>query len=147
MLQKQWILASSCLLCLCFDCQWAALWSLKTVKRTQGCNCRRALELWNGTPTTSSPLASIGVLREGVWHVALWMGEGARESKRGRERHGGRERHCSVVVYVSLRSCVGRSSPSHRCCCCEKRQNKGLPTQWNPYTCLAVLWTRPDGML
>lgn len=132
--------------CLCFDCQWDALWSLKTVE-----NSRLQLspepELRNWTPTTSSLLTSIGVLRASVWHVALWMGES--QMYEGEGEKGGRERDCSVVVYVSLRGCVGRSAPSRHCCCCEKRQNKGLPTLWNPYTFAgsAVLWSHPDGML
>lgn len=75
-----------------------------------------------------------------------------RESQReyeGEGEKGGRERDCSVVVYVSLRSCVGRSAPSRHCCCCEKRQNKGLPTLWNLYTFVssAALLSHPDGIL
>lgn len=79
-----------------------------------------------------------------------YEGEGEKGVRERREggREGGRS-DCSVVVYVSLRSCVGRSAPSRHCCCCEKRQNKGLPTLWNPYTFAgsAVLWSHPDGML
>ncbi len=148
MLQEQWILASSvyCFAVQIVSLSWMSvgcLWSLKTVKNFR-VQLSSALELCNWTPSTSSPLTSIRVFRPGVLHVALWMGERAVESMRGRER-----RDCSVVVYVSLRSCVGRSALSRHCCCCEKRQNKGLPTLWNPYTFagLAVLWSRPDGML
>lgn len=77
------------------------------------------------------------------------MGERAIGEYEGEGEKGGRERDCSVVVYVSLRSCVGRSAPSRHCCCCEKRQNKGLPTLWNPYTFAgsALLWSHPKGML
>lgn len=41
----------------------------------------------------------------------------------------GEEEGRSVVVHFILKCCVGRSAPSHRCCCgCgEKRQDKGLP--------------------
>lgn len=147
MLQKQWILASSvyCVAVQIVSLFWMSvgcLWSLKTVENSR-VQLSPALELCNWTPTTSSPLTSIGVLRAAVLHVALWMGERAIESMRGRER-----RDCSVVVYVSLRSCVGRSALSRHCCCCEKRQNKGLLTLWNPYTFAgsAVLWSHPDGM-
>lgn len=45
----------------------------------------------------------------------------------GEGEKGGRERDCSVVVYVSLRSCVGRSAPSRHCCCCEKDRTKDSP--------------------
>lgn len=84
-------------------------------------------ELCSWTPTTSSPLKLIGVLR----------GCTACCSVNGRERQGeyegeggegrARERDCSVVVYVSLRSCVGRSAPSRHCCCCEKERTKDSP--------------------
>lgn len=69
--------------------------------------------------------------------------------KRGEGANEGREWDCSVVVYVSLRSCVGRSAPSRHCCCCEKRQNKGLPVLWNPFTFAgsAFLWSHPTGTL
>jgi len=69
----------------------------------------------------------------------------------GREgREGGRQRDCSVVVYVSLRSCVGRSVPSrHCCCCCCKKTGQRTPHAMDPlYLCrLTVLWSHPDGML
>lgn len=53
---------------------------------------------------------------------------------RGRCQGEGEEEGSSGVVYVSLKSCVGRSAPSRHCCYCEKRQNKGLPVLWKRYT-------------
>lgn len=132
MLVKHWVLAS-CVRCVtiqiisrfCFI--FAAFWSLKTAQMARGWNCHKcrssAVELL--PPHLRSNWSEY---YEDVRHVALWMGE--RETGRvwggGREGRA-RERDCSVVVYVSLRSCVGRSAPSRHCCCCEKERTKDSP--------------------
>lgn len=143
MLQKQWILASSVY---CVVVQIVSLFWLSV-----GCfvifEDSRELE--------GAIVASTGALQLNSHHLisshidrSIKSGCMACRSVNGRESQreyegegekGGRERDCSVVVYVSLRSCVGRSAPSRHCCCCEKRQNKGLPTIWNPYTLSAQL--------
>lgn len=115
-----------------------------------------AAELCNWTLSTSSLYWS-GVLR-GCKHVALWMRGGERANQRecegeGEKREREKERDCSVVLYVSLRSCVGCLAPSRNCCCCEKDRTKDSPRfgpliplpaqQCYDHTLMECYWNEP----
>lgn len=83
-------------------------------------------ELYSCLTETSLLLISLNLIS---FHINLGITRGCKACPclNGREREG-EEEGSSVVVHFSLKCCVGRSAPSHRCCCCgEKRQDKGLP--------------------
>lgn len=102
------------------------LWRLQ---RTGGCNCHQSLSSAIELPPPHLP-SYWSEYSERMHGMLLCEWESQSGSVWGGGRtgwEGGSERDCSVVVYVSLRSCVGRSAPSRHCCCCQKDRTKDPP--------------------